>query len=598
MMCHRSAKRNARFADGGTMSRSRRRLRVCLLGLLTPLFGEGSTGREQADLSFPSLTSPPALHLQRDGERVAEALAHYTSALQFENSGKLREALDHYLAALAVDPANPDLAMHTAELAYSFKGRKEALAILQKAVQDSPDIPAPYLNLARFCATYAPDDPFENDRARQTLETALQKFPQKAEVYGFAAITYLTQGLRKDAIAILDKALRLEMADPTFWLTLGRTAQQVWPLAQSEMREEHVTRVNAFYAKALRHAPGVKHESVQLEVAQYYLLSNQLPEARDLCEKMVAQNGNLPARKLLHRLYDAFGEKDKALAQLIEIVKADPKDVEQRRQLASAYESRDDFAKAVPHLETAIQIGGGEGEDYLYLGELLLRAQLFDKVIQLSQRSVKLFPDQAMFYVQSALAQRSLQRWDKAIEAFESAEKMAESGQGELINHRFYFQYGITLERGGRPDDAGRIFEKSITLTPKDEVESAANTMNYLGYMWLELDRHLDKAGELIRKANELEPDNAAYVDSLGWWHFKKGDYPNAVKELQRAISLLAELQPDDAEIIEHLGQVYLKMDDLEKAREQFEKARALQPTDPRVQKRLLEGLKKTGVAP
>ena len=580
------------------MSRSRRRLRVCLLGLLTPLFGEGSTGREQADLSFPSLTSPPALHLQRDGERVAEALAHYTSALQFENSGKLREALDHYLAALAVDPANPDLAMHTAELAYSFKGRKEALAILQKAVQDSPDIPAPYLNLARFCATYAPDDPFENDRARQTLETALQKFPQKAEVYGFAAITYLTQGLRKDAIAILDKALRLEMADPTFWLTLGRTAQQVWPLAQSEMREEHVTRVNAFYAKALRHAPGVKHESVQLEVAQYYLLSNQLPEARDLCEKMVAQNGNLPARKLLHRLYDAFGEKDKALAQLIEIVKADPKDVEQRRQLASAYESRDDFAKAVPHLETAIQIGGGEGEDYLYLGELLLRAQLFDKVIQLSQRSVKLFPDQAMFYVQSALAQRSLQRWDKAIEAFESAEKMAESGQGELINHRFYFQYGITLERGGRPDDAGRIFEKSITLTPKDEVESAANTMNYLGYMWLELDRHLDKAGELIRKANELEPDNAAYVDSLGWWHFKKGDYPNAVKELQRAISLLAELQPDDAEIIEHLGQVYLKMDDLEKAREQFEKARALQPTDPRVQKRLLEGLKKTGVAP
>ncbi|MES2735592.1 MAG: tetratricopeptide repeat protein [Verrucomicrobiota bacterium] len=580
------------------MSRSCRRLRVCLLGLLTPLFGEGSTGREQADLSFPSLTSPAALHLQRDGERVAEALAHYTSALQFENSGKLREALDHYLAALAVDPANPDLAMHTAELAYSFKGRKEALAILQKAVQDSPDIPAPYLNLARFCATYAPDDPFENDRARQTLETALQKFPQKAEVYGFAAITYLTQGLRKDAIAILDKALRLEMPDPAFWLTLGRTAQQIWPLAQSEMREEHVARVNAFYAKALRHAPGVKHESVQLEVAQYYLLSNQLPEARDLCEKMVAQNGNLPARKLLHRLYDAFGEKDKALAQLVEIVKADPKDVEQRRQLASAYESRDDFAKAVPHLEAAIQIGGGEGEDYLYLGELLLRAQLFDKVIQLSQRSVKLFPDQAMFYVQAALAQRSLQHWDKAIEAFESAEKMAESGQGELINHRFYFQYGITLERGGRPDDAGRIFEKSITLTPKDEVESAANTMNYLGYMWLELDRHLDKAGELIRKANELEPDNAAYVDSLGWWHFKKGDYPNAVKELQRAISLLAELQPDDAEIIEHLGQVYLKMDDLEKAREQFEKARALQPTDPRVQKRILEGLKKTGVAP
>lgn len=598
MMCHRSAKRNIRFADGGTVSRNSRRLRVCLLGLLAPLSGVGKTGHEQADLSLPPLASPPALHLQRDGERVAEALAHYTSALQFENSGKLREALDHYLAALAVDPANPDLAMHTAELAYSFKGRKEALVILQKAVEDSPDVPAPYLNLARFCATYAPDDPFENDRARQTLDTALQKFPKKAEVYGFAAVTYLTQGARADAIAVMEKGLRQEIPESSFWLTLGKAAQQIWPLAQAEMREEHVTRVNAYYAKALRHALGPKHEAVQLEVAQYYLLSNQLPEARDLCEKMVAQNGNLQARKLLHRLYDAFGEKDKALAQLVEIVKADPKDVEQRRLLASAYESRDDFANAVPHLEAAIQIGGGEGEDYLYLGELLLRAQLFDKVIQLSQRSVKLFPDQAMIYVQAALAQRSLQRWDKAIEAFEEADKMAESGQGELINHRFYFQYGITLERGGRHEDAGRIFEKSITLTPKDEVEAAANTMNYLGYMWLELDRHLDKAGELILKANELEPDNAAYIDSLGWWHFKKGDYPNAVKELQRAITLLAELQPDDAEIIEHLGQVYLKMNDLDKAREQFEKARSLQPTDVRVQKRILEGLKKTGVKP
>ncbi len=595
MMCLRSAKRIARFASGGTMSGSFRRLRFCLLALAAPLFGAGSQGNEQADLSFPPLTSPAALHLQRDGERVAEALAHYTSALQFENSGKLREALDHYLSALAVDPTNPDLAMHTAELAYSFRGRKEAVDILQKAVTASPDKPESYLNLARFCATYAPDDPFENDRARQTLETALQKFPKRAEVYAFAAVTYLTQGGRDEAVAVMDKALKQDVSSADFWLDLGRAAQQLWPLAQPEARDENVPRVNAFYAKALRQAPGVKNEAVQLEVAQYYLLSNQLAEARDLCQKMVAQSGNLQARKLLHRLYDAFGEKDKALEQLVAIVKADPRQVEQQRLLASAYESRDDFVQAVPHLEAAIQIGGGEGEDYLHLGELLLRAQLFEKVILLSQRSVKLFPDQAMFYVQAALAERSMQHWDKAIESFEQADKLAETGQGELINHRFYFQYGITLERGGRPEDAGRIFEKSITLTSKDDVEAAANTMNYLGYMWLELGLHLDKAGELIRNANELQPDNAAYVDSLGWWYFKKGDYPNALKELQRAVVLLQDLKPDDAEIIEHIAQVYLKMGDLEKAREHFEKARALEPADDRVQERIKEGLQKAG---
>jgi len=575
------------------MSRGFRRLRFCLLELIVLLFRAGLQAHEQADLSFPPLSSPPALHLQREGESVAEALAHYSSAIQFENSGKLREALDHYLSALAEDPVNPVLAMHTAELAYSFKGRKEALAILQKAVEDSPDVPTPYLNLARFCATYAPDDPFENDRARQTLEMALKKFPKNAEVYGFAAVTYLTQGVRDEAVAVMDRGLRQDISIPSFWLTLGRAAQQIWPLAQTEMRDEHVARVNAFYTKALRYATGVKHEEVQLEVAQYYLLSNQLEETRGLCEKIVVQSGNLQARKLLHRLFEAFDEKEKALEQLEEIVKMDPRDVEQLRLLASAYESREEFEKAVPPMEAALQIGGGEGEDYLYLGELLLRAQLFEKVIQLTQRSVKLFPDQAMFYVQAALAQRSLERWEKAIQSFEAADHLAATGQGELINHRFYFQYGITLERGGRPEDAGRIFEKSITLTPKDDVEAAANTMNYLGYMWLELDRHLDKAGELIRKANELIQDNAAYVDSLGWWHFKKGDYPNALKELQRAVSLLRDLKSEDAEIIEHIAQVYLKMLDLDKAREYFEKARDLQPADERVLKRIEDGLKK-----
>lgn len=594
MMCPRPAKRKVRFADGGTMLGGFRRLRFCLLGLLLPLQGDGRLANEQADLSFPPLTSPAAFQLQPSGGQIAEALAHYSCALQFENAGKLRESLDHYLAALARDPANPDLAMHTAELAYSFRGRQEALAILQKAVEISPGIPEPYLNLARFCATYAPDDPFENDRAWQTVETALQKFPRNAQVYGFAAVTFLTQGDRDGAIGVMDKALRQEVSAADFWLTLGRAAQQIWPLGQTEMREEHTSRVNAYYSKALKNATGPKREAVQMEVAQFYLLSNQLEAARTLCEKVVSESGNLQARKLLHRLYDAFGEKDKALAELEAIVQADPEDVEQLRLLANSYEARDAYEKAASYLEAAIQIGGGEGDDYLYLGELMLRAQLFEKVVQLSQRSIKLFPDQAMFFVQSALAQRSLQQWDKAIQSFEAADRLASTSQGELINHRFYFQYGITLERGGRPEDAGRIFEKAITLTPKDDVEAAANTMNYLGYMWLELNRHLDKAGELIRNANELVPDNPAYVDSLGWWLYKTGDYPRAVAELQRAVGLINELQPEDAEIVEHIGQVYLKLNQPDKAREYFERAKALQPSDEKVRARIEKGLKDT----
>lgn len=579
------------------MSRSFCRLRLCLPGLLClPVlaFSAGQSEAVRADLSLSNAASPSAFELNRAGEKAARALAHYSLALDAEDDSRPRDALVHYEAALAEDPGNPDLAMHTAELAYSFQGRKRALEILQKAVAASPGKPAAYLNLARFCATYAPDDPFENDRAQQTLEQALQKFPRNAHVYGFAALTFLTKGERAKAEELMAAASRQDVKDIAYWLELGRAAQKVWPLGQQDLREAHLGKVNAYYLKALKLLPADARlaEKSRLEVAQYYVLSNQLELARDLCETMVAESGTLAARKLLFRLYDAFGDKDKALQQLESVVRQDPGDVEQHRQLANLYEGREEFAKAVPHLEAAIQLGGGEGEDYLYLGEVMLRALLPDKVVALTQRCARLFPDQPMFHVQAALAYRMQQKWDLAVRAFTKADELASGSPGELTNYRFYFQYAVTLERNGQYDEAGRIFEKSILLTPKDDREEAANTMNYLGYMWLELGRHLDKAGELIVKANELMPDNAAFVDSLGWWHFKQGRLADAERELQRAIGLLPAMQPEDAEIIEHLGQVYLKMNRPAKAYEQFKKARDLGPKDAKVKARIEEGLR------
>jgi tetratricopeptide (TPR) repeat protein len=354
-------------------------------------------------------------------------------------------------------------------------------------------------------------------------------------------------------------------------------------------------RVNVFFDKALALTPtGKKGESTRLEVAQFFLLSNQLDRARILCEQLSVQTGNLQARKLLYRLYESAEEKDKSLDVLEKIVAEVPNDVEQRRLLVNAYILREMPAKAVPHLEVAIQLAGGEVSDYQELGDLLLKSQLYERLIQLSARSVKLYPTVPMFHVQAALAQRALLRWDKAIQSFERAHAMVENSQSELVNYRFYFQYGLTLERAGRSDDAGKMFEKAINLTPKEEVEDAANTMNYLGFMWLDQEKYLDKAGELIRKANELKPDNAAYIDSLGWWYFKKGDYSKALKELQRALGLIKVLESEDAEIVEHIAQTYFKMNDLEKARESFEQARALQPKEPKLLKRLEEGLKQT----
>jgi len=582
----RPAKKSSSFAGGGLSS-----LAAVQCALLAVLFGGAPLTAQRADLSLPSPRQAVAESLSAGDLRRAEALAHYATALRLEQAASPRTALEHYLKALAADPANADLAMHTAELAYSFRGRADAVALLEKAVAANPDAPETYLNLARFCATYAPDDPFENDRAKQALERALTRFPDNAEVHGFAAMTLLSQGRREEAAQVLENAASREVEDPAYWLELGRAAQQVWPLGQAETRDENIRRVNPFFERALGQARAGGDEAQRLEIAQYYLLTNQLKPARDLCLEIVRASGNLQARKLLHRLHEAFEEKEEAMRELQAIVAAAPEDVEYRKLLARAWLEREQPARAVPHLEAALQAGGGSVDDYLQVGETLLRAAQFERLVEFSRRGARLFPDQAMFHVQAAMAQRSLLKWDEAVRAFERAAALAEGGSSELVNHRFYFQYGVTLERAGRHEEAGRQFEKSITVTPQDDPEAAASAMNYLGYMWLELGKHLDKAGELIRKANELQPDKAAYVDSLGWWHFKKGDYAHALIELERALALLPNPEPDDAEIIEHIAQTHLKLGDKAKAREWFIKARDMKPTDSKLLQRITAGL-------
>lgn len=546
-----------------------------------------------ADLSLAKISQDPThLELRTDGAARAGAIAHFTTALQLESAGKMREALEHYLEVLKVDPANAELAAHTAELTNHYQSREKAVAVLEKAKASRPDEPAVYLNLIRFLSTYVPDDPFERDRTRLLISEALTRFTRNAEVVCFAVRHYLSQGQRDQAITAIEQASQSDAKQPEYWIELGRAAQELWPLAQIEMKEVHTKRVNFFFQRALA-CSATKDEIAKLEIAQYYVLSNQLDLARSVCEQLSKETGNLQARKILFRLYEASEQKDQALEVLEKIVLDAPEDVEQRRLLVQAYESREQWALAVPHLEAAIQIGGGDPSEYQALGQLMLQSQLYEKLIQLCARTTKLYPDNPIFHLHAAFAQRSLQRWEKAIESFAKAAAMAETGQAELVNHRFFFQYGITLERSGRHEEASKMFEKAITLTPKDEIEDAANTMNYLGYMWLELGRHLDKAGELIRKANELQPDKAAYVDSLGWWHFKKGDYAHALVELERALALLTNPEPDDAEIIEHIAQTHLKLGDRAKALEWFQKAHDMNPSDPKVRERIEHGLKR-----
>ncbi|GAI08430.1 unnamed protein product [marine sediment metagenome] len=89
-------------------------------------------------------------------------------------------------------------------------------------------------------------------------------------------------------------------------------------------------------------------------------------------------------------------------------------------------------------------------------------------------------------------------------------------------------------------------------------------------------------AQELINKALEIDPDNGAYIDSLGWVYFKKGMIDEALVEIEKAAGLL-----EDAEIFEHLGDIYQAKGYIERARGAYERALGLEPERKSAQERL-----------
>jgi len=72
----------------------------------------------------------------------------------------------------------------------------------------------------------------------------------------------------------------------------------------------------------------------------------------------------------------------------------------------------------------------------------------------------------------------------------------------------------------------------------------------------------MERALELAEQAISYQPENAAYLDTIGWVHFKRGEYDRAKEFIQRSVDT-GEAGP---EVYEHLGDVFEALGNLEDA--------------------------------
>ena len=134
-----------------------------------------------------------------------------------------------------------------------------------------------------------------------------------------------------------------------------------------------------------------------------------------------------------------------------------------------------------------------------------------------------------------------------------------------------FYERGVAYDRAGQWSKAESDFDYALRLAPDQP-----SVMNYLAYAWTEQDRNLPQAKQMLERAVEQNPNEAAYVDSLGWVELRQGDTAGALRNLNKAV----ELQPEDAVINGHLGDALAAVGRIREAEYQWRRALTLKP-DP-----------------
>jgi tetratricopeptide (TPR) repeat protein len=104
----------------------------------------------------------------------------------------------------------------------------------------------------------------------------------------------------------------------------------------------------------------------------------------------------------------------------------------------------------------------------------------------------------------------------------------------------------------GLESDLARLLE----LDPED-----AMALNALGYTLADRTPRLDEARALVERALALDPDEPAFVDSMGWVEFRSGNHARAIELLEQAFA-----EFPNHEVAAHLGEALWSIGERERA--------------------------------
>lgn len=362
----------------------------------------------------------------------------------------------------------------------------------------------------------------QDDEPEAALKLLEQHPPEEGEIAPILLRARLLQNLNrgKEAIPLLEKSIKKYPGDKRLLLTYARMLVE-----QDRMEDAKVQ-----FANLVQRYPD--DDELRYSLALVCLEAKAWDEAKGYLEDLIARESHVDSAHLnLGRIAEERNDPQAALleyaqvgagndylpAQLrqADILMNNGRTDEAEKRLAAARDAEPDYA---------IQL-------YLIQAETLSANKQGDRAWKILQQALLQYPDDL-----NLLYTRAMQ-----------AEKRNDLAQ----------------------------MEKDLRLIIKRDPDNAM-ALNALGYTLSDRTTRYAEAKELIEKAHQLNPEDPAVLDSLGWVNYRLGNLDEAERLLRQAL----ERFPDQ-EVAAHLGEVLWANGKQREARQIWEKFLKEQPESP-----------------
>ena len=508
---------------------------------------------------------------EREGqlEKVAQAHAHYAAGVIHEMRDEQEAALQEYYQAALNDTENETLILEVSRRFIQNKQVDKAIELLSHAAARPSASGAIHARLGFLYAQMG-----KYDEAAVANRAAISKSPGSLGGYQNLFFNYLQKKQSREALKVLDQAGKQSNAQPEFLIGLAELQVEFGAQlpAQKKMANERALSL-------LNRAEKLKPASppLRLKLAEDFVAAGDSSKAAQIYLDLLKTLPDVPlVRERVHaKLTDIYlraDDKKRAQEQLEAIIHEDPTNPQAYYFLGNlAYEDKK-LPQAEEYFSKTILLNKDFEQAYYELALAQLgQGKAREALNTLDQARVR-FAKKFVSEFLSGLAYNRQKEYAEALRHFTEAEVIAKATETNRLDHSFYFQVGATYERKGDYEQAEKYFEKSLQISP-----NFAEAQNYLGYMWAEHGMKLDHARELIQKAVQAEPKNAAYLDSMGWVLFKLNQPKEALGYVLKAVELSEE---PDATVYDHLGDVYLALSERDKARAAWQRSLSVETND------------------